>query len=173
MHQATGFHVCLVLFRQGKKTSSNQQELGFVSLSSVPLPHGRNLFEAEAERITNTMLRRKFDNIRIVFEFVNARQLNWLGHLLHSPDSRQTKKPVNAWVAHPGKEEGQPQHLLRHSFRKALIAAGETNKDNKKAASDIHSLTLKEWRAQSKKGSRHGCWKRRDTKNDNAGCQKL
>jgi hypothetical protein len=133
-----------------------------------------NMFKAEAaERITNAKLRRKFDNIRNNFEFVNERQLNWLGHLLHLPDSRQTKKLVNAWVAHPGREEGQPQHLLRHSFRKALIAAGETNKDNKKAASDIHSLTLKEWRAQSKKGSRHGCWKRRDTKNDNAGCQKL
>jgi hypothetical protein len=45
---------------------------------------------------------------------------------------------VNAWAAHPrrGEEGGQPQHLLRHSFQKALIAAGEINinEDNKGAA---------------------------------------
>jgi hypothetical protein len=69
---------------------------------------------------------------------------------------RQTEKLVSAWVAHPQREEGQPQHLLQRSFRKALIARGETNEDNKKAAfdtwkTDTHSVTLEEWRAQSKK----------------------
>jgi hypothetical protein len=92
-----------------------------------------NVFKAEAERITNTKLRRKFDNIRSIFEFVNERQLNWLGHWLHSPDSRQTKEPVNAWVAHPQREEGQPQHLLQPSFQKALITTGETNEDKKRS----------------------------------------
>jgi hypothetical protein len=52
-----------------------------------------------------------------------------------------------------GKE--QPQHLLQHSFRNALIAAGEINEDDKKAGfkdwkTNIQSATLKEWRAQSK-----------------------
>jgi hypothetical protein len=63
---------------------------------------------------------------------------------------------VNVWVAHPRRGKGQPQHHLRHSFRKALIAAGEINEGDKKAEfknwkTDIQSVTLKEWRAQSKK----------------------
>jgi hypothetical protein len=76
--------------------------------------------------------------------------------LLHSQDLRQAEKLVNAWVAHPQREEGQLQHLLQHSFRKALIAMGETNEDNKKTAfdtwkTDVHSMMLEEWQAQSKK----------------------
>jgi polyhydroxyalkanoate synthesis regulator phasin len=43
-----------------------------------------------------------------------------------------------------------------HSFRNALVAAGEMNEDDNKAAfkdwkTDIHSVMLTEWRAQSKK----------------------
>jgi hypothetical protein len=115
-----------------------------------------NVFKVEAVRITNTKLRRKFDNIRNTFELAKERQLNWLGHfLLHLPDSRQTKKlVVSAQVAHP-RGKGQPHHP-RHFFRKALIAVGKINEGNKKAAfnhwtTDIQRVMLEEQRAQSKK----------------------
>ena len=137
-------------------TAEDERKLESFHHKSIRRILNINMFEVEAERITNTKLRRKFDNIRNISEFVKERQLNWLGHLLHLPDSRQTKKLVNAWVAHPRRGKGQPQHHLRHSFRKALIAAGEIKEDDKKAAfkdwkTDIQSVTLKEWRAQSKK----------------------
>jgi hypothetical protein len=40
------------------------------------------MFEVEAERITNTKSRGKFDNVRNIFEFLKARQVDSLGHLL-------------------------------------------------------------------------------------------
>jgi hypothetical protein len=63
---------------------------------------------------------------------------------------------VNAWVANPRRGKGQPHHLLRHSFQKAIL-----NKEDKKAAfkewkTDIQSVTLVEWRAQYKKSLRQG-----------------
>jgi hypothetical protein len=84
-------------------------------------------------------------------------KLIWLGQLLHLSDLRQTKKLVNACcVANPRRGKGQPQHLLGHSFQKALIAAGEIGEEDKKAAfkdwgTDFQSVTLEECRAQSKK----------------------
>jgi hypothetical protein len=82
-------------------TSDNERRLESFHHKLIRQILNSNMFEVEAERITNTKLRRKFDNFRNISEFAKERQLNWLGHLLHLPDSRQTKKPVNAWVAHP------------------------------------------------------------------------
>jgi exonuclease III len=142
-------------------TADNERKLETFHHKSIRRILNINMFEVEAGKITNTKLRTAFGKIRNISEFIHERQLNWLGHLLHLPDSRQTKKLVNAWVANPRRGKGQPQHLLRHSFRKALIAAGEIGEEDKKAAfkdwrTDIQSVTLEEWRAQSKKRLRQG-----------------
>jgi hypothetical protein len=137
-------------------TADNERKLETFHHKSIHRILNINMFEVEAEKISNLKLRGKFDNIRNISEFVHERQLNWLGHLLHLPDSRQTKKLVNAWVANPRRGKGQPQHHLRHSFQKALVAAGEIKEDDKKAAfkdwkTDIQTVTAAEWRTQSKK----------------------
>ena len=82
-------------------TADNERRLESFHHTSIRQIPNINVFEVEAERITNTKSRRKFDNVRNISEFVKERQLNLLGHSLHSPDSHHTKKLVNAWVAHP------------------------------------------------------------------------
>ena len=68
---------------------------------------------------------------------------------------QNTRKLVNAWVQHP-RREGQPQHNLRHSYRKALIAVGEIDLEDPSApfkdwTGSITDLPKGHWRTDVKK----------------------
>jgi hypothetical protein len=67
---ASGFRKLLNL------TADNERRLESIHHKSIHQILNRNMFEAEAERITSTKLRRKFDNIGNVSEFAKERQLN-------------------------------------------------------------------------------------------------
>jgi hypothetical protein len=113
------------------------------------------MFQVEEKRITNRKLRESFGNIRNISEFVKERQLTWLVHVLKMNPRQNTKKLVNAWVEHP-RREGQPQHNLRHSYRKALIAIGEIDNSNPSApfkewTRSIVNLPQGSWRDDVKK----------------------
>jgi hypothetical protein len=106
------------------------------------------MFEVEEKRITNQKLRESFDNIRNITEFIEERQLTWLAQVLKMDPKQSTRKLANAWITHP-RQSGQPQHNLRHSHLKALIAIGEIDmirstdtKPNPKRTSYIQSTDL-------------------------------
>ena len=69
--------------------------------------------------------------------------------------SKNTRKLINAWVRHP-RRGGQPQHNLRHSYRKALVAIGEIHEDDvqapfKKWVDSIENLPEGSWRTDVRK----------------------
>jgi hypothetical protein len=109
------------------------------------------MFEVEEKTTMNKKLRESFDNIRNVTKFVKESQLTWLEHVLRMDPEKNARKLVNAWIQHPPCDRGQPQHNLRHSYRKALAAIGKTQEDDvqapfKKWMSDIEDLPQGSWR---------------------------
>jgi exonuclease III len=136
-------------------TAENDRKLQTFHHSAIRLIMNINMFEVEEKRITNRKLRESFDNIRNIDEFIKERQLTWLEHVLKMNPNQNTKKLVNAWIQNP-RRGGQPQHNIRHSYRKALIAIGEIDDDDTKApfkewVHNIADLPKGHWREDVKK----------------------
>jgi exonuclease III len=113
-------------------TAESERKLETFHHSSIRRIMNVTMFEVEERRITNKQMRETFDNIRNISEFIKERQLTWLEHVLQMDPTKNTRKLVNAWIQHP-RRGGQPQHNLRHSYRKALIAVGEITEDDTQA----------------------------------------
>ena len=68
---------------------------------------------------------------------------------------QNTRRLANAWIRHP-RRGGQPQHNLRHSYRKALVAIGEIEASDTKApfkewTKNIADLPKGHWREEVRK----------------------
>ena len=136
-------------------TNESERKLETFHHSAIRRILNITMYEVEEKRITNKKLRGLFDNIRNITEFVKERQLTWLEHILRMDPSKNTRKLINALVRHP-RRGGQPQHNLRHSYRKALVAIGEIHEDDvqapfKKWVDSIENLPEGSWRTDVRK----------------------
>jgi hypothetical protein len=136
-------------------TVDNERKLQRFHHAAIRKIMNITMFEVEEKRITNRKLRESFDNIRNITEFIKERQLTWLEHVLKMDPKQNTRKLVNAWIQNP-RRGGQPQHNLRHSYRKALVAIGEIDSDDAKApfkewTKSIVDLPQGHWRDDVKK----------------------
>jgi exonuclease III len=136
-------------------TVDNERKLQRFHHAAIRKIMNITMFEVEEKRITNRKLRESFDNIRNITEFIKERQLTWLEHVLKMDPKQNTRKLVNAWIQNP-RRGGQPQHNLRHSYRKALVAIGKVDSDDPKApfkewTKSIVDLPQGHWRDDVKK----------------------
>jgi hypothetical protein len=71
------------------------------------------------ERLRNSDLRKRLDNIATIQETIEERRLDWLGNVARQPDTNLPKRLLTAWIANPRNSCGQ-KLTLRDSNAAAI-----------------------------------------------------